>query len=91
MSILLFFFQLLFSSYFCSGNPGVVFIVSIFLMSSSYLCINASTLSLMLATPIHPYILDTYSLSTLSLGCKALYIVMSFLVHLVKFLLRPLQ
>ena len=34
----------------------------------------------MLASPLPPSFLETYSLSTLSLGCKALYMVFSFLV-----------
>ena len=39
---------------------------------------NASTLSWMLASCFLHSSLDTYSLSTSSLGCKALYIVMTF-------------
>ena len=42
-------------------------------------CIDPSTLSSMLTNPLSPF-LDTYNLSTLSLGCKALCIVVSFLV-----------
>ena len=39
-----------------------------------------SMLSWMLASPLPPSFLDTYCLSTLSLWCKALCIVMSFLL-----------
>ena len=52
---------------------------------------DASTVSLMLASPLPPSFLDTYSLSTSSLGCNALCMVISFLVHLFKFLSRPLE
>ena len=45
-------------------------------------CIYASTLSSMLASPLPPSFLETYSLSTSSLGCNALGIVISFLVLL---------
>ena len=41
---------------------------------------DASTLSSMLASPLPPSVLETYSLSTSSLGCNALCIVISFLV-----------
>ena len=41
---------------------------------------DVSTLSSMLASPLPPSFLDTYSLSTSSLGCNALCIVISFLV-----------
>ena len=34
----------------------------------------------MLASPLPPSFLDTYSLSTLSLGCNALFMVISFIV-----------
>ena len=37
-------------------------------------------MSSMLASPLPPSFLDTYSLSTLSLGCNALCMVISFLV-----------
>ena len=43
-------------------------------------CINASTLSSVLASPLPPTFLDTYSLSTSSLGYNALCMVISFLV-----------
>ena len=41
---------------------------------------DASTMSSMLASPLPPSFLDTYSLSTSSLGCNDLCIVISFLV-----------
>ena len=43
---------------------------------------DASTVSSMLASPLPPSFLDTYSLSTSSLGCNALCMVISFLVLL---------
>ena len=52
-----------------------------FLMNSSCFCIDASTLSWMLASPLLPSFLDIYSLSTSSLGCRAVCIMISFLVH----------
>ena len=51
-----------------------------FSMLSSGLCIKASTLSSMLASPFPPSFHDAYSLSTSSLGCKTFCIVISFLV-----------
>ena len=42
-------------------------------------CMDVSTLSSMLASPLPPSFLDTYSLSASSLGCNALCIVISFL------------
>ena len=41
---------------------------------------DASTVSLMMASSLPPSFLDTYSLSTSSLGCNALCMVISFLV-----------
>ena len=41
---------------------------------------DVSTLSSILACPLPPSFLGTYSLSTSSLGCNALCMVMSFLV-----------
>ena len=41
---------------------------------------DASTLSSMLASSLPPSFLGTYSLSTSSLGCNALWMVISFLV-----------
>ena len=51
-----------------------------FCMHSSSLCIDASTLSSMLAPHLPPSHFDTYSLSTSSLGCNDLRMVISFLV-----------
>ena len=53
-----------------------------FSMSSSSHCIDASTLSSILACPLPSFFFffDTYNLSTSSLGCKALCLVISFLV-----------
>ena len=50
--------------------------------SAFFLCsrIDSSTLSWMLASPLPLYFLDIYSLSTSSLGCKALCIVLNFLI-----------
>ena len=42
-------------------------------------CIDVSTLSSVLASPLPYFFLDTYSLSSSSLGCKVLCIVISFL------------
>ena len=53
---------------------------SCFSMLSSSHCIDASTLSSMLASPLLPSFLDTYSLSTSSPGCYALCVIISFLV-----------
>ena len=53
---------------------------SCFSMWSSSRCMDASTVSSMLASPLPPSFLDTYSLSTWSLGCNALCMVISFLV-----------
>ena len=50
-----------------------------FCMSFSGRCIDASTLSSMLVSPLLASFLDTYSLSTSSLGCNALCMVISFL------------
>ena len=43
-------------------------------------CMDVSTLSSMLASRLPPSFLGTYSLSTSSLGCSALCMVISFLV-----------
>ena len=51
-----------------------------FSMSSSSRCMDVSTLSSMLASPLPPSFLGTYRLSTSSQGCNALCIVISFLV-----------
>ena len=47
---------------------------------SSSRCIDASTLSSMMTSPLPPSFLDTYSLSMSSLGCNAIFMVISFLV-----------
>ena len=73
---------------------AVISPLSCFPMQSSSCCIDASTLSLMLAIPFLPSFLDTYSLSTSSLGSNALCMVISFLVffiHLFKFISGPLE
>ena len=51
-----------------------------FSMESSSRCIDVTTLSSMLASPLPPSFLGTYYLSTSSLGCNALCMVISFLV-----------
>ena len=89
ISIELFFFPFWFSGYFRSVDVCVVCIVvsgcnqssSVVFMYFSSFCIDASTLSWMLTSP-HPPFLDTYSLSTTSLGYKALCIVISFLAEI---------
>ena len=50
-----------------------------YILSSSH-CIDVSTLSSVLASPLPSSFLDTYSLSTSSLECNALCMVISFLV-----------
>ena len=80
-------FPFLFSSY-CSVDDCVACNVaggcnqssSELFMKSSSRCIDSSTQSSMLTRPLPHSFLDTCSLSTSSLGCKALCIVMSFLV-----------
>ena len=83
MSIELFFFQFLFSAYFCSIGPRigrVLFQVVCnqslplhFYIQSLNGCINSSTLSSILVSLLPPSFLDTYSLSTSSLGCVVPY------------------
>ena len=51
-----------------------------FSMSSSSRCIDGSTPSSMLASPLPPFLLDTFNMSTSSQGCNALCIIISFLV-----------
>ena len=64
----------------------VLFLVTVislsprFCMLSSSRCIDVFTLSLMLVRPLPPSFLDTYNLSTLSLRCTVLCMVISFLV-----------
>ena len=83
-----FFSPLLFSVYFRSVDPRVISIVSsdcnqsssalfYVVFESLYRCVNAAS---MLASPFPPSFLDTYSLLTSSLGCKALCMVIKFLV-----------
>ena len=60
----------------------LVAVINFFLRFSMYSLshyIDASTLSSILVSPLPPSLLDTYSLSTSSLGCNALYMVISFL------------
>ena len=54
-------------------------------------CIDASTLSSMLANPLSPSFLGIYSLPASSLGCITFYMVISSLVHLFKFISGSLQ
>ena len=58
----------------------VISLHSYFSMLSSSRCMDASTVSSMLASPLPPSFLDTYNLSTSSLGCNVLSIVISFFV-----------
>ena len=53
---------------------------SCFSLQSSSRGNDASTLFSMLASPLPPSFVDTYSLSTASLGCSALCMVINFLV-----------
>ena len=61
---------------------AVISPLSCFSMWSSSRCMDVSTLSSMLASPLPPSFLGTYCLSTSSLGCNALCMVISFLVLL---------
>ena len=78
----------LFSGYCRSAGPRVVSIVSgavislpqRFSMWPSCRCIEASTLSSMLTSPLSPSLLYIYNLSTLSLRCNALWMGIRFLV-----------
>ena len=80
-------FPFLFPSYCHSVVHRVVSLVSdgcnqssmVFFLSSSR-CIDASTLSLMQASPLLPSFLDGYGLSTTFLGGNALCMIMSLLV-----------
>ena len=83
-----------FSSHFCflvidilfSIVLSILFLMAVispcswFPMLCSSRCIDTSTLSSMLASPLPPSFLDIYSMSTSSLGCYALCMVMRFLV-----------
>ena len=59
---------------------AVITLSLVFFMLSLSPCIDASMLLSLLATPLPPSFLDTYSLFMSSLGCKASYIVISFLL-----------
>ena len=61
-------------------SGAVISLPSRFSMKYSSCCIDVSTLSSMLVSPLRSSLLDTYSLSTSSLGCHALFMVISFLV-----------
>ena len=83
MSTQLFFFLFLFSGNFCSVGACVVYIVSgrcyqsfcaLFMLFSRH-CIDASTLSSVLATSLPLPFLDTYSLLRSFLGYEALCII----------------
>ena len=82
----MFFFPFLFPSYYHSVVHRTVCLVFDGYNQSSFVffyvvrCIDASTLSSMLASPFPPSFLHIYSLSTSSLRCNALCIVKSFLV-----------
>ena len=72
--------------YFCSVDTRFLYcflsrysVVLCIFMSSSSLCMDASTLSSMLTSIFAPSFLSASSISTSSLGCKALCIVMNFL------------
>ena len=58
----------------------VISLLPLFSLKSSGHCIEASTLSSVLVSPLPPSFLDAFSLSTSSLAYKALCIVISFLV-----------
>ena len=78
----LFSFPFLFPSFCHSVIYRVVSIVSDSCNQFFFVLFYASTLSSMLACPLLPFFFDTYSLSTSSLGCNALCMVISFLVRL---------
>ena len=59
---------------------AVISPLSCFSMLSSSRCMDVSTLFSVLANPLSPSFLGTYSLSTSSLGCNALCMFVSFLV-----------
>ena len=88
MSIELFFFQFLFSGYCCSAGSRVVsiFLLAVISFSTHFSlllsshCIDASTMSSLLVSPLPPSFHDTYSLSTSSLGCNAICKITNFLL-----------
>ena len=62
---------------------SVLFPVAVTCLPPPFLCIllvDVSTLSAILVSPLPPYFLVTYNLSMSSLGCKAIWIVMSIFV-----------
>ena len=62
---------------------SILFLVAVINLFPHFYCIlrvDSSTISWMLVTALPPSFLGTYSLFTSSLGCKALCIVVSFLV-----------
>ena len=86
MSIQLFFFPFLLSDYFCSVDI-LLFLVAVInpplhFLFSFLVIIWRHRRDLECWRPTSFFILDTYSLSTSSLGCKALCIVMSLLLLL---------
>ena len=95
------FFLFLFSSYCHSVGHhvfslfSVLFLMTIFRVFLWSRCIDAPTLSSVLASPLPPSFLDTHYLSTSSLGCSALWKNMHAfpcsLVHLLKFISGPLK
>ena len=78
-------FVLLIHAFSVLSQVAVIGLPARLFMQSSSRYIVASTLSSMLVSPRPSSFLDTYSLSMSSLGCKALCIVMSFLVPWFKF------
>ena len=89
LSIRLFFFTFSFSVFFVVFSVYLMLRLLLlditvtlslcFLMYSSSLSFDSSTQSLMLACPLLPFFLYSYSLRMLSLGCKILRIVNNFL------------
>ena len=86
LSIQLFFLHVSVSKQLLFFVLSVLFLVTVisfppcFFMDSSGRCIDPSTLSSMLTSLLHTSFLNTYSLSISSLWCKALCIIMGFLV-----------
>ena len=64
---------------------AVICLSLFFFMSSSSRRVEALTLSSILAAPLPPSFLDSYSLSMSSLGCQALFKFSNYLAHLLKF------
>ena len=59
---------------------SVLFLIAVISPRSCFSFMDASTVSSMLASPLPLSFLDTYSLSTSSLGCNTLCMVISFFV-----------